>query len=89
MNNEPLTSAMRQAGIRLRLIDYGCENGFVFKRTFRGKSPARRIAAERLESFNSLLVTLFDKSILSLEHEFNDKLVMNRIANNKTCFINN
>jgi len=41
------TSAMRQAGNRLRLIDYGCENGFVFKRTFPGKSPARRIAAKR------------------------------------------
>ncbi len=38
---------MRRAGIRLQLKDYGELDFFVSKRTFPGKSPARRIAAER------------------------------------------
>jgi len=46
---------MRQTGIRLRLIDYGCENGFVSKRIFPGKSPARRIAAIRYIELDKLL----------------------------------
>jgi hypothetical protein len=39
---------MRQAGNRLRLIDYGCENGFVSKRTFPGKTPRPAHSRETL-----------------------------------------
>src|SRR5690606_1466449 len=46
--------AMCQAGNRLRLTDYGELNGFVSKRTFSGKSPARRIAAKRHTSSTAL-----------------------------------
>lgn len=41
------TTAMRQAGNRLRLINYGNENGSIFKRTLPCKIPAQRIAAAR------------------------------------------
>src|SRR5690606_31824620 len=50
---QQVTMAMCQAGNRLRLTDYGELNGFVSKRTFSGKSPARRIAAKRSEEIPS------------------------------------
>lgn len=55
--------------IRLRLIDdgYGCENGFVFKRTFPGKSHDWCIDAWQKQRSTVAYIQQFEKLLVDMD----------------------